>query len=147
WYRSSKKPQEAKFTTVKAERGRLVARVTATGTLSAHVTVQVGAQVSGRIRDIYVDFNSPVKKGQVIARIDPQLFTAAVEQAKANDVAAEGNLIKAKAQAVDAERQFNRNKELRAEKLVAQADLDTSEANMQAARAQVAANQGTVEQA
>ena len=56
------------------DRGRIVARVTATGTLSALVTVQVGSQVSGRIAEIYVDFNSPVKKGQVIAKIDPQLF-------------------------------------------------------------------------
>src|SRR5438876_803805 len=75
---------DLRFETVKVEKGRIVARVTATGTLSAIVTVQVGSQVSGRISALNADFNSPVKKGQVIARIDPQLFQAAVEQARAN---------------------------------------------------------------
>jgi len=147
WVRNARKPPEIKWTTSRAEKGRLVARVTATGTVSALVTVQVGAQVSGRIQQINVDFNTPVKKGQVIAKIDPQLFVAAVEQSKANYLAAQGALVKAKAQALDAERQFGRNKELRAQKLVAQADLDTAEANMEAAKAQVSANEGQVEQA
>src|SRR2546426_665454 len=57
---------QAKYETVKVERGRIVARVTASGTLSALVTVQVGTQVSGRIQDLYVDFNSPVRRGQVL---------------------------------------------------------------------------------
>src|SRR4051812_38236220 len=74
----SARPPEPKYVTTPAEKGRLVARVTATGTLSALVTVQVGSQVSGRISEIFVDFNSQVKKGQVIAKIDPQLFSAAV---------------------------------------------------------------------
>ena len=147
YVRASHKPTEAKFTTQKIEKGRLVARVTATGTLSALVTVQVGAQVSGRIKEISVDFNSPVKKGQVIARIDPQLFIANVEQAKANYVAAQGQLIKGQAQEKDAERIFHREQELRAQKLVAQADTDTAEANWEAAKAQTAANQGALEQA
>src|SRR6266496_5937716 len=102
----------AKYETVKVDRGKIVARVTASGTLSALVTVQVGTQVSGRIQDLYVDFNSPVRKGQVLAKIDPQFFRAAVEQAKANLSAAEGNLAKARAQAVDAHRQFQRAKTL-----------------------------------
>src|SRR4051794_8327919 len=80
----SRKSATPKFETVKVERGRVVARVTATGTLSALVTVQVGAQVSGRVQTLNADFNSTVKKGQVIAKIDPQLFQAAVEQARAN---------------------------------------------------------------
>src|SRR5689334_20287104 len=83
-YAAATKAPELTFKTAKVERGRVVARVTATGTLSAHVTVQVGSQVSGRISQINVDFNSPVKKGQVIAKIDPQLFEAAVAQARAN---------------------------------------------------------------
>jgi HlyD family secretion protein len=64
------------------------APVSATGTLSALVSVQVGSQVSGRIQAILVDFSSPVKKGQVIAQIDRQMFQAAVEQARGNRVAA-----------------------------------------------------------
>ena len=146
-YARSRLKQDVHFETVKVDRGRIVARVTATGTLSALVTVQVGAQVSGRIQELKADFNSPVKKGQVIAKIDPQLFAAAVEQARANYVAAQGNLLKAKVQAVDARRQSERSKQLFERKLIAQADLDTSTANADAAEAQVAAAQGSVEQA
>ena len=137
---------ELKFETVKVERGRLVARVTATGTVSALVTVQVGAQVSGRLKEIHVDFNSTVKKGQLLARLDPELYDAAVQQARANLVGAQGSLAKAQAQAADAKRIFARNKELNAQKLVSQADLDTSLANTQAADAQIAVAQGALDQ-
>jgi HlyD family secretion protein len=146
-YQRAHQTKAPKFVTVPLDRGRIVARVTATGTLSALVTVQIGAQVSGRIAEIHADFNSPVKKNQVIAKIDSQFFQAAVEQAKANLVAAQGQLVKSQAQAVDAERQATRSKQLREDKLVAQADLDTAESNAAAARAQAAAMQGAVEQA
>ncbi|MGZ3424942.1 MAG: efflux RND transporter periplasmic adaptor subunit, partial [Polyangiales bacterium] len=69
---------EPKFKTSKVVKGTVAAKVTATGTLSARITVQVGTQVSGRLMEIFVDFNSPVKKGQVIAKIDPRLFEADV---------------------------------------------------------------------
>ena len=130
-----------------AGQGRLVAKVTATGTLSALVTVQVGSQVSGRIAELHADFNSEVKKGQLIAKIDPQLFQAAVEQARANLVAAQGNLAKAKAQAVDAQRQAERARALAAKKLIAQADVDTAQSNADAAAAGVQAAEGQVAQA
>src|SRR5262245_17110191 len=141
-------PESPKYETVKVERGPIVARVTASGTLSALVTVQVGSQVSGRIQELYVDFNSPVHKGQILAKIDPQVFRAEVEQAKANLAAAEGNLTKAKAQAADARRQYERSKSLYQEdRLIAQADLDTAEANSHAADAQIEAMEGAVAQA
>ncbi|HYQ81399.1 MAG TPA: efflux RND transporter periplasmic adaptor subunit [Anaeromyxobacteraceae bacterium] len=146
WRASASKPR-LQIETAKADRGRIVAKVTATGTLSAIVTVQVGSQVSGRVAALYADFNSPVKKGQLIAKIDPQLFQAAVEQARANYVAAQGNLAKSKAQAADADRQYVRNKALAERKLIAQADLDTAQSNAEAARAQVDASAGAVEQA
>ena len=76
--------QPIRYETQKASRGDIVARVTATGTLSALVTVQVGSQVSGRLIEINVDYNSPVKKGQVLAKIDPELFNAQREQGRAN---------------------------------------------------------------
>jgi len=98
--------------TTAVDRGRIVARVTATGTLSALVTVQVGSQVSGRVQQLLVDFNSPVKKGQLIAKIDPQLFQASLEQARANYASAEGNLLKAKVQADQAEIDFKRQANL-----------------------------------
>src|SRR5574342_661999 len=107
WRASAAKPR-LQIESAKVDRGRIIAKVTATGTLSAIVTVQVGSQVSGRVAALYADFNSPVKKGQLIAKIDPQLFQAAVEQARANLVAAQGNLAKSKAQAVDADRQYQR---------------------------------------
>jgi HlyD family secretion protein len=103
-YRSATKPAALTYRTVKADRGRIVARVTATGTLSALVTVQVGSQVSGRIQQIFADFNSTVKRGQIIAKLDPQLFEATVARERANLYAAEGNLSQARARAIDADR-------------------------------------------
>src|SRR5215475_2657330 len=108
-----------RYDTVAVDRGPIVAKVTATGTLSALVTVQVGTQVSGRIKQIMVDFNSPVKKDQVIARIDPQIFEAAMAQAKANHLAASANLKKAQVQQVDMERQYTRAKTLGERNLIA----------------------------
>lgn len=145
-WRGTRKPAGLSYDTIPADRGPLSAKVTASGTLSALVTVQVGSQVSGRLSEVLVDYNAPVKKGQLIARIDPQLFQAAVEQARANLVAARGNLEKAKAQAVDADRVAKRTATLAEQKLVAIADRDTADANAQAARASVAAAEGAVQQ-
>src|SRR5512140_609732 len=111
-WRSGTKNGKPQFETAAVDRGRIVAKVTATGTLSAIVTVQVGSQVSGRIQALHADYNSRVKKGQLIAKIDPQLFEATAQQARANVAAAEGNLARAQAQAVDAERIFRRTKAL-----------------------------------
>src|SRR5438876_990624 len=69
-------------------RGPLTVNVSATGTVNAVVTVQVGSQVTGRIQEILVDFNSPVRKGQLIARIDPESFDARATQARAQLAAA-----------------------------------------------------------
>jgi HlyD family secretion protein len=146
-WRVARRTAPLAFETVPADRGPVVARVTASGTLSALVTVQVGSQVSGRIQSISVDFNSRVKRGQVIARIDPQLFEAAVEQARANLQAAEGNLRKTQAQAVDADRQAKRQRALADQKLVAVADAETAESTADAARASVGAAEGSVAQA
>ena len=141
------KTNAGKFVTAQVERGRLVAKVTATGTLSALVTVQVGAQVSGRIAALLADFNSAVKAGEVIAKLEPQLFTAAVEQARANQMAAAANLAKSQVQAEDMKRQHERARTLREQNLIAQAELDTASASDHAARAQVAASEGALAQA
>ena len=146
WRAAHKKPP-VEFDTATVDRGRIVARVTATGTLSALVTVQVGTQVSGTVQKLYVDWNSPVKKGQLIAKIDPQLFDASLQQAQANYQAAEGNLIKAEAQERDAGRQFERSKSLLERKLIAQADYDTSQANQEMMKGQTAAARGSLAQA
>jgi HlyD family secretion protein len=147
WIRRSKAQAQVNYVTSKVDRGRITAKVTASGTLSAIVTVQVGSQVSGRVAALYADWNSQVKKGALVAKIDPALFQASVAQARANLVAAEGNLAKAKAQAIDADRQYKRNVTLAERKLIAQADLDTSQATADAAKAGVDAAAGAVEQA
>jgi HlyD family secretion protein len=136
----------ARYTTLPIEQGRITAKVTATGTLSALVTVQVGSQVSGRLQEILVDYNSEVKKGQVLARIDPLMFTASLEQARANAIAARGNLKKAQVQAVEAQKQFERIESLAARQFVAQAELDTARANAEVARATADAAEGQVAQ-
>jgi len=144
WRATRKAP--VRFETVTIDRGSILAKVTATGTLSALVTVQVGSQVSGRISEIRVDFNSPVTKGQVIAKIDPELFQAAMAQAEANDVAARGNLAKLRARADDAKVQLTRAEELARRKVIADADRDTARANAKAADGDVVAAEGQVEQ-
>ncbi|MBI4736866.1 MAG: HlyD family secretion protein, partial [candidate division NC10 bacterium] len=76
--------RKAAFRTAPVERGDILSTISATGTLNAVITVQVGTQVSGTIKQLLVDFNSPVKKGMLIARIDPDIFEAKVNQAKAD---------------------------------------------------------------
>jgi HlyD family secretion protein len=134
------------YETAPVARGRVASTVTASGTLSPLVTVQVGSQVSGRIQWLGADFNSIVKKGQVIARIDPSLFESALAQARANEAAAVAAVQGAEATLADARRQNDRNQALAAKKLVAQADADTALAKMQAAEADLAAARARVAQ-
>ena len=147
WRKHAAAGAAPRFETVAIDRGPITAKVTATGTLSALVTVQVGTQVSGRIKEILVDFNSPVKKGQVIARIEPALFQAAMESARANYLAAQGSIAKLEAQAENAKLQYDRAEQLFERKAIAQADLDTARATMRAANGDVVAAKGNMEQA
>src|SRR5262245_10893846 len=89
-------------TTAAVTRGDIVDTVGATGTLQAVTTVQVGTQVSGTIQALYADFNSLVKKGQVLARLDPSLFETQIEQAKANLIRAQADLERQKVALDDA---------------------------------------------
>lgn len=141
------KGNELKFRTEKVIKGVVVQMVTATGTVNAVTTVLVGTQVSGTIKHIYVDFNSIVKKGQLIAQIDPATFEAQVEQAKANLLLAKANVEKLEAALLDANRIMDRNRELFSRNLIARSELDTSETNYEAARAQVSAASAQVAQA
>ena len=108
-----------KYVTDAVASGDVISRVSASGSLSAVVTVEVGSQVSGRIQALYADFNSVVKKGQRIAKIDPALFEAAVAQAAANVTAARGNLARLEAQAEEAERLARRAAQLFETRIVA----------------------------
>lgn len=136
-----------KYKTEKVMKGDIVASVTATGTVNPVTTVLVGTQVSGTIKNIYVDFNSPVKKGQVVAQIDPATFEAQVEQSRANLSTAQANLQRAEATLVDSKRTMERNRMLYSKNLIAKSDLDTAETNYETAKAQVDAARAQVEQA
>ncbi len=127
-------------------RGDIQQSVTATGTVNAVTNVLVGTQVSGTIKTLYVDFNSKVKKGQIIAQIDPSTFESQVQQAQANLLAAQAGLDKANAALVDAKRTFDRNKELFSKNLIPRSDLDTAETNYESAKAQVSAAKAQIEQ-
>ena len=124
----AKETPQYRFTTV--ERGDLQSTVSATGTISAVTTVSVGTQVSGQISALLVDFNDSVKKGQLLARIDPTLAQQAVADAQAN-------LEKAQAQAALASRDYSRNRELTGEGLVARSAFEQTEASAQVANASV----------
>jgi HlyD family secretion protein len=135
-----------KYKTEKVTRGDIVTTVTATGTVNAVTTVLVGTQVSGTIKKLFVDFNSSVKKGQIIAQIDPALFDEQVAQARANLLAAQANVEKAEASLVDAKRTRDRNAELFAKNLIARSDLDTADTNNETAKASVSAAKAQVAQ-
>jgi len=143
--RAPRSPYHLEKATV--DRGTITGKVTATGSLSALVTVQVGSQVSGRIQDLAVDFGSHVRKGDVIARLDPRLFDAAMEQATANRQAAQATLAQKQAKQVHAQRELERAKALAAKKLIAPAELDARAADAAAATAAVAAAVGNLAQA
>lgn len=161
------------FRTATVTRGPLTAAVSATGTLNAVITVQVGSQVSGQVRELYADFNSQVKKDQVIARIDPDTFEAKVNQTKAQVDAARASVLNqqaavektradlensraalaaAKAQSaksqvtvLDSNRTLGRNRDLRQRGLIAQADEDTAQATYDSAVAQLEASKAQEE--
>jgi HlyD family secretion protein len=135
-----------KYVTDAVARGDVISRVSASGSLSAVVTVEVGSQVSGRIQALYADFNSVVKKGQRIAKIDPALFEAAVAQAAANVTAARGNLARLEAQAEEAERLARRAAQLFETRIVAENDRDASASTALAARAAVQQGRGQLAQ-
>ncbi len=138
---------EPKFRTEKITRGDITSTVTASGTVNAVTTVLVGTQVSGSIKEIFVDYNTLVKKDQVIARIDPATFEAQVDQARAAVVSARANLDKSETALVDAQRTLNRSKELFGKNLIARSDFDTAETNFLSATAQVGASNAQVSQA
>jgi len=135
------------FRTDPVTRGTIQQTVTATGTVNAVTTVLVGTQVSGTIKTLYVDFNSRVKKGQLIAQIDPSTFESQVQQAQANLFSAQANMEKAEAGLVDAKRTFERNKELFSKNLIPRSDLDTADTNFQSNKALVNSAKAQIEQA
>jgi len=117
-----------RFATI--SRGDMKATVSATGTLNAVTTVSVGTQVSGQVSELLVDYNDQVKKGELLARIDPTLALQAVTDAQAN-------LEKSQAQALQASRDFSRNRELLDSGLVAKSAYEQTQSSAEVAQAGV----------
>jgi len=128
-------------------RGNIVEAVSATGTLEAVTTVQVGSQVSGTVQALYADFNSIVKRGDLIATLEPSLLRTQAEQARANLTRAAAELERSKVVADDAEMKLARTRELSARRLVARTDLENAEVALKSAEAQVKSAAAQVEQA
>jgi HlyD family secretion protein len=122
--------KDDQYKTEKVDRGDVTMTVTATGTLSAVTTVQIGSQVSGVIARLYADFNSQVTKGQLLAELDPTPFQAQVEQRQAD-------LTKARVEAANAKISYDRQSRLAKAGLTATADVDTARAQYESANAQV----------
>jgi HlyD family secretion protein len=137
----------ARYTTAAIDRGEIADLVGATGILEAVTTVQVGSQVSGRIQELYADFNSTVKRGQVIARLDPSLFEARVAQMRANLISARADVERTRASVADARQKYERARELAAQNLLPRSDLESAQATYAGAQAQVKATEASVSQA
>jgi HlyD family secretion protein len=147
WAVAHRQPAAPRLETAVVDKGDIVSRVSATGALSAVTTVQIGAQVSGRIAELHADFNTPVKKGVLLARLDPQQFEASVKSAQANLAVAEAALVRARANAEQTRKQEARLKELVDKNLVAVADVEAASAAAAAAAAEVASSTAQIAQA
>src|SRR4051794_22862638 len=131
WFHQRADGKEApKYTTAAVTRGSLKSTVSATGALSAVRTVQVGTQVSGQVAQIYVDFNDHVKKGQLLARIDPTLQQQAVQDAQAQ-------LERAQATLTQAQDDYTRNESLLDAKVITAQEFSTVQSNFSVQQANV----------
>jgi len=158
WYGSRNGEAEVRYRVAKVERGPLAAVVIASGTLNATTTVQVGSQISGQVKEIFADFNTPVKKDQVIARIDPSTFELRVNQARADLDSAEGAVAVARAGMAaqqaevarvrfalqDAQRDFDRKKQLVDKKFISPAELEKAQSLLDSTREQLRAVQAQI---
>lgn len=146
WWSHHKGTDTSAYRTAPVDRGDIRVAISATGTLSATSTVTVGSQISGQVTDVLVDFNSPVRKGQILARIDPATYEAQIEQGSAQIASARASLQQAQATLRNATLVYQRNASLAPQQLIARSDLDASRAAMQAAQAQVNVAQAQIRQ-
>ena len=138
------KPQIVKATVT---RGDIVEAVRATGTLEALTTVQVGTQVSGTVQALYADFNSIVKKGQVIARLDPSLIQTQIEQQAANVTRAQADLDRLRVQLEDAKVKYARAKELSERQLIPRTELEAAEMAVKTQESSIKSSEAGLKQA
>ncbi|MDR1378042.1 MAG: efflux RND transporter periplasmic adaptor subunit [Synergistaceae bacterium] len=148
WYAFFRKvPVIYELRTEKVDSGDITATVTASGKLNAVSVVEVGTQVSGTIQEIYVDYNSPVKEGQLIAQLDPAVLRSQLIESRANLEVAEAGVGSAQASLIDSERKLKRNQELYARKLISQSELEGSQTDVLLKRAQLRESKARVTQA
>jgi HlyD family secretion protein len=147
WYWAPDDAAVPAFRTAAVTRGDVVDAVDATGTLQAVTTVQVGSQVSGTIKTLGVDFNSRVRRGQVIAELEPSLFEAQVAQARASVARMEADTERADMQLDDARRKLARARELADRQLIPKTDLESAEMTASEAGANLASLHAQVAQA
>ncbi|MBM4123456.1 MAG: efflux RND transporter periplasmic adaptor subunit [Nitrospira sp.] len=147
WYWLSPSEPPVRYKTALVDRGPITATVTATGTVNPVVSVQVGSQVTGKIKALYVDYNSVVTQGQAIAQIDPDPFQSRANQARASLRNARGALVKAQAALAQRKLELDRIERLHRQKFVAQADLDAAGTNYRDAAAQVEIAEAQIDQA
>lgn len=141
------KANQIHYQTQKLERCTITQVVEASGTINPVNTVSVGSTVSGLMKAIYVDYNTEVKKGQLLAQIDPANFQASVDQNRAQINNAEANLAKLNAEMVMAQKTYNRYKNLYAKNFVARSELDQAESDYLAKKAAIGAQQASIAQA
>ena len=148
WWWTQRKAggEESAYRTTQVERGDIRVAISATGTLSAITTVTVGSQISGQVTDVLVDFNSPVKKGDVLARIDPSTYEAQITQGAAAVASANAQLAQAEATLRNASADYARKAELSKQQLVSRGDVDAARAAMQQAQAQVGVARAQIRQ-
>jgi HlyD family secretion protein len=146
WFAAGRKDDAPKFRTAKVEKGPITATVSSTGTLNPVTSVQVGSQVSGQIKELFVDFNSPVKQGMLIARIDPETFQYRMRQAEADLEAARSGAGRAEVALINAERDLKRSKELVARNFVSPAELDRAQSTYDLAAAELRTARAVVQQ-
>ena len=147
WYRVRNARPEPTVLTQSLSRGDVVDTVGATGTLEAVETVEIGTQVSGVVQELHADFNSIVKKGQIIARLDPQLIQTQIEQQTANVQRAEADLARLEVALADAQQKLERAKQMSAKQLIPQTELETAEVNVRSADAQIRSSKASLTQA
>ena len=138
---------EPTVTTQPLSRGDIVDTVGATGTLEAVETVDVGTQVSGVVKELHADFNSIVRKGQLIARLDPSLIETQIEQQTANVIRAEADLERLRVGLADARQKLDRAKQMTERNLIPRTELETAEVNVKSAEAQIRSSEAALTQA
>ena len=146
WQRHRADAGEGGYRTEAVQRGDIRVAISSTGTLSAISTVTVGSQISGQVTEVLVDFNSHVKKGDVLARIDPSSYEAQLEQGNAQIANARAQLEQAQATLRNAQLDDRRKTDLGRQELVSQGDVDLAHAALAQARAQVDSAQAAIRQ-